>query len=181
VTEFKQLSEEHLILLVKTTRDSAAFTELVIRYQHALHGFLFRFTMNYALAEDLAQDSFIKSYQNIASFKQNSTFKTWLFSIGYREFLQHKKRSGVMDKILQVFSLHKTTVIDVDPSVNIDLENELLALPEMERTAILLCDAYGMSHSEAAKVMATPLGSVKTYVKRARASMNNSMGDSDEK
>jgi len=181
VTDFKKLSEEHLILLVKTTGDSAAFTELVIRYQHMLHAFLLRFTMNNALAEDLAQDSFIKTYQNITSFKQNSTFKTWLFSIGYREFLQYKKRSGIMNKILQVFSLNKTSVNDVDPSVNIDLENELLQLPEKERTAILLCDAYGMSHSEAAKVMAAPLGSVKTYVKRARELMNNSMGDNDEK
>jgi RNA polymerase sigma-70 factor (ECF subfamily) len=181
VTEFKELSENNLILLVKTTGDSAAFTELVIRYQHALQAFLFRFTMNKAVAEDLTQDSFIKSYQKISSFKQKSTFKTWLFSIGYREFLQHKKRSSLMNKMFQVFNMDKSIVIDVDPSVNIDLENELMALSEMERTAILLCDAYGMSHAEAAKAMSAPLGSVKTYVKRARASMSNSMGDINEK
>ncbi len=175
MSHFSELPDERLVMLVQATGESAAYTELVVRHQGALLAFLHRFTGNRALAEDLTQDAFLKAYQKINLFREDATFKTWLFSIGYREFLQHTRKSGVISRVLQAFHLQSTTETAGPTPAGIDLDKALAQLPEKERAALLLCDVFGMTHTEAAQAMATPLGSVKTYVQRARKLMQGAM------
>lgn len=177
MSNFSALSDDKLILLVKTTGDSASYGELVARHQSALQAFLTGFTGNRSTAEDLTQDSFIKAYQGLTSFKQNSSFKTWLFSIGYREFLQYNRKSIRFRKMLEAFKRTESQNETTELSENRDLQRALEKLTDMERDAVLLCDYGGMSHVEAANAMDAPLGSVKTYVQRARRLLNQSLGD----
>ena len=173
--ELVQLTDPQLVVIVQTTGDSRAFSELVCRHQANLLAFLIRSTGSYSLAEDLAQETFIKSYDKISSFKQSSSFKTWLFSISYREFLQSKRKANAFSKMIERFkqSISSDDFVTTDLDLNIDLQKVLNELSPQQRAAVLLCDACGMSHSEASDAMDVPLGSLKTYVKQARARLNS--------
>jgi RNA polymerase sigma-70 factor (ECF subfamily) len=69
---------------------------------------------------------------------------------------------------------------DPRDSFSLDLRAALATLSEEERAAALLCDAAGFSHAEAARVMGAPLGSVKTYVARARERLRAALSADDD-
>lgn len=175
---FSELSDHALVQLVQVAADSGAFSELVIRYQSALFNFILKFERNPTVAEDLSQDTFIKAFMKIRSFKGESSFKTWLFSIAYREFLQEKRKAGAFMKLLQAVGIYQDSVEQPEPLISLDLDKQLSKLGKPEKTAIILCDVIGMTNLEASQIMDVPLGSLKTYVKRARALMNDAMGQS---
>lgn len=181
--DFSDLTEDQLILLVQSTGENGAFAELVKNHQQALMSFLTHFTKNPATAEDLMQEAFIKSYQNIKQFKANSSFKTWLFSIGYREFLHYVRTAKRSNIILQSFhrvaelSRKSKQANQQNVSIEMDIEKALLKLPENERAVMVLCSQAGMSHTEAAEVLAIPLGTVKTHMKAAKLSMKRYLGN----
>ncbi|MBL4772703.1 MAG: RNA polymerase sigma factor [Alcanivoracaceae bacterium] len=177
MSDFAKFSDKQLVALVQITKDHNAFTELVIRHQATLCAFLYRFSGNQFQAEDLTQETFIKSYNNISKFNQESTFKTWLFSIGYREFLQSKRKSNTIINMIERFKQSSNHKNSTNIEENIDLENALKNLNNQQKAAILLCDACGMSHTEASQTMDVPLGSLKTYVKQARKIMQNILGE----
>jgi len=121
----------------------------------------------------------LRGFLHINRFKGGSAFRTWLFAIGYREFLQDRRRSGAGDRLLR-----RLARADVEPppppDPSWDLERALRQLDAPARAAVLLCDACGMSHSEAAKAMSAPLGSVKTYVRRGRAVLRAALAPREE-
>jgi RNA polymerase sigma-70 factor (ECF subfamily) len=182
MNEFSQLTDSQLVVIVQTTGHNKAFSELVLRHQSKLCAFLNRSTGSRSMAEDLTQETFIKSFNKISSFKQDSTFKTWLFSIGYREFLQSKRKSSAFMKMIERFkeSVNPTHSSNIDLDLNIDLQSALNELSKQQRAAVLLCDACGMSHTEASIAMDVPLGSLKTYVKQAREKLNVKLSSNTE-
>ena len=151
-----QASDEELVALVVATRDNDAFGELVRRHQGLIRGMMARMSRNTALAEDLAQDAFIRAFQKIGSFTGKGSFKSWLCSIAYNEFLERFK--GDADE----------SEAPRDMGSVVDLDRALATLKEDERTAIVLCFSCGMSHSEAAEATGMPLGTVKSHVNRGR-------------
>lgn len=158
------LSDVDLVILAKTARDSAAFGSLVRRHQAPLRAFLIRLTGDPALAEDLAQEALIKVYRGLDGFRGGSSFRSWLFAIAMREAAMARRKSATA-KGAGADHIEES----VSPSeFSLDLQKALAALSTVERTAVLLCDAAGFSHAEAAAAMAAPLGTVKTYVLRAR-------------
>jgi len=165
------LSEEQLILLAQHAKDTDAFGELVKRHQAALRAFLIRLCGNLSQADDLSQISLLKAYLAINSYKAQAAFRSWLFQIAYREFLQSKRKDSLLGRLLTTLKLNHpdSTIPDFDSSIDLQRSLQLQKIPE--RTALILCDACGMSHSEAATVMNAPLGSVKTYLKRGREQM----------
>ena len=180
--ELAQLTDSQLVVIVQTTRNSKAFSELVHRHQSNLCAFLIRSTGNLSMAEDLTQETFMISYSKISSFKHKSSFKTWLFSIGYREFLQSKRKSNAFLKMIERFTEATTSeqMVNTEIDLNIDLQKGLNQLSPQQRAAVLLCDACGMSHSEASTAMDVPLGSLKTYVKQARANLSSYLNDNKD-
>lgn len=180
MSHFKHFTDEQLVALVKTTKEASAFNELVRRHQTSLYVFLSRFTENTFQAEDLTQDTFIKSFNRIESFNNKSQFKTWLFSIGYREFLQYKRKSQSINTMIQrfkqAFNHKKTTQIQE----HIDINKSLGQLSHHQKAALILCDVCGMTHVEAAQAIDVPLGSLKTYIKQARSLMKAHLGDDNE-
>jgi RNA polymerase sigma-70 factor, ECF subfamily len=164
-----QASDEELVALVVATQDNNAFGELVRRHQGLIRGMMARMSRNRALAEDLAQDAFIRAFQKIGSFSGTGSFKSWLCKIAYNEFLMAARKRKATDKAMEKFKGEvDDTEMPRDMGNVVDLDRALATLKDDERTAVVLCYSCGMSHSEAAEATGMPLGTVKSHVNRGR-------------
>ena len=150
-------SDQELTALIIATGDSEAFGELVRRHQGIVRGMLHRMCRNHALADDLAQDTFIKAFEKIGSFKGSGTFKSWLCSIAYTQFLQSVRKRKSTEKAMERFGSGQEDVEQPrDMGTVVDLDRALATLKEDERAVIVLCYSCGMSHSEAATATGMP-------------------------
>lgn len=174
-------SDIDLVYLAKTTRDDDAFAELVRRHQAKLRAFLLRLAGDHSIVDDVAQISLIKAHSAIGDFRGGGSFRSWLYAIAYREFLQQRRRDVAAQRIVERAS---DTPIDacVTPAseLSMDLKSALSRLPENERASLLLCDAAGFTHAEAAAALGAPLGSVKSWVARGRDRMRAMLSPSAE-
>lgn len=163
------LPDADLVARVLVDDDHHAFAELVRRHQSAVRGLQRNLARgDEALADDLAQETFVRAYKNIRSFRGEAKFSTWLYRIGYNCFREwaRKRREyvGVDEARLEAEQDPST----VDAALRHDLAHALQSLPLHERTAVVLCCQNGLSHDEAARVLDIPLGTLKTNVLRGR-------------
>ncbi len=170
------LTDADLVARVLLDDDQHAFGELVRNHQSAVRGLLRQLTRaDVALADDLAQETFIRAYKNIRSFRGEAKFSTWLYRIAYNCFREdarkRKELVGIDETQLEAERDPKT----VDPALRHDLMHALQLLPLHERSAILLCCQNGLSHDEAARVLDIPLGTVKTNVLRGREKLKKTL------
>lgn len=175
----KDLSDKKLTILVQATHNADGYAILAARHRPGLMAFLLRLAGDDMNIDDIAQTAVIRAYERITQFNHQSSFKTWLFQIAYLEYLQLLRRRKVQNRLKENVAARQPPPTDVDPDVSIDIANALSTLTEKEKAAILLCDAHGFSHSEAAHSMGAPLGSVKTYVQRARQKMRRALYKKD--
>ncbi len=169
--------DTELIARVLAGDDRHAFGELVRQHQSALRGFLRRLTGGrHALADDLAQETFLEAYRNLARFRGDATFGAWLLGIAYNRFRTARRRqretvewTGEMDAN-DVVAGQETATVAAPATVDLqqDLAAALARLSADEQSAIHLCYAEGLTHEEAAGVLGCPLGTVKTHVLRAK-------------
>jgi RNA polymerase sigma factor (sigma-70 family) len=164
-------TDTDLIARVLSREDHNAFGELVRRYQSPLRGFLTRMTRgDVHLADDLAQETFLKAWQKLYTFRGSSRFPTWLFGIAFNEF----RMAGRRRKELAWEEVDESSVHPEEPSaaansnLRLDLNEALQLLNSNERAAVVLCCQNGLSHEEAAQVLDCPLGTVKTNVLRGK-------------
>jgi len=161
--------------------DRHAFAELVRRHQSAVRACLRKLTAgNHALADDLAQETFVLAWRNLRSFRQEARFSTWLYRIATNCWLAHarKRREELLgDRDVEVSDDDGTASGDghgehpdgaQQSTLRIDMERALATLSEAERAAIVQCYHNDLSHEEAAYVLGCPVGTVKTHVFRAR-------------
>ena len=171
-----------LVVMAKAAQDDAAFAKLVRRHQARLRAFLHRLCGDGSKADDIAQDTFIKAHGALSTFAGGGSFKSWLYAIAYREFLQMKRKEKASlrleDALQNEMQNAAANVGSPEASMSIDLQRALLTLEPMERAAILLCDAAGLTHTEASTAIDAPLGSVKTYIARAREKMRAALSAS---
>jgi len=164
-----------LVMMTRAARDDAAFAKLVRRHQARLRAFLRRLCGEASLADDIAQDAFLKAHGALDTFKGGGSFRSWLYAIAYREFLQIKRKEKAAMRLENALKAEATHSIastgGPDAGMSLDLQRALATLEPLERASILLCDAAGLTNSEAAIAIDAPLGSVKTYVARAREKM----------
>lgn len=163
------LTDADLVARVLVDDDHHAFAELVRNHQSAIRGLLRQLTRSdLALADDLAQETFLRAYKHIRSFRGEAKFSTWLYRIAYNCFREdarkRKELVGIDETVLEAQADPQTT----DPALKHDLMQALQLLPLHERSAIMLCCQNGLSHEEAAGVLEIPLGTVKTNVLRGR-------------
>jgi RNA polymerase sigma-70 factor (ECF subfamily) len=160
------LSDKSLIALVLFNNDHRAYEKIVVKYQSDVRGLFIKLTNgNKALADDLAQDTFIRAYKYLKSFKATASFSTWLYRISYNVFIDHTKSVKKTDDIDGYDCISED---DKDVSSEIDMQNALKVLSENEKIVILLHYDKGYSHNEIAKIMNIPLGTVKTNILRAK-------------
>jgi len=163
--------------LVEAARrgDHQAFGELVERYQRRLLRVILQFVQNRELAEDLAQEAFVKAYQRLDQFDPSRRFGPWLFRIGVNQALDHLRR----EKRRGWWSLFSESRQDrpPEPAVNdprqaLDLSQEvervLADLPENYRTVLVLRDMENMSTSEIAAILGRKEATVRWRLAEAR-------------
>jgi RNA polymerase sigma factor (sigma-70 family) len=170
------LTDADLVARVLVDDDHHAFAELVRNHQSTVRGLLRQLAGNdIALADDLAQEAFLRAYKNLAGFRGEARFSTWLYRIAYNCFREHARKRrelvGIDEQRLERESDPQT----VDPALRHDLMHALNLLPLHERTAIVLCCQNGLSHEEAARVLDIPLGTVKTNVLRGREKLKRTL------
>jgi RNA polymerase sigma factor (sigma-70 family) len=173
-----ELTDADLVARVLVDADQHVFGELVRRHQSAVRGLLRQLTRtDVALADDLAQQTFLRAYKNIRSFRGEARFSTWLYRIAYNCFREDARRRkelvGIDEEQLQ--TQHDPQV--ANPALRHDLMRALNLLPLNERAAVLLCCQNGLSHDEAARVLDIPLGTVKTNVLRGREKLKRMLAD----
>ncbi|HXA14191.1 MAG TPA: sigma-70 family RNA polymerase sigma factor [Opitutaceae bacterium] len=163
-------SDPELLTRVLVADDRAAFGELVLQHQSAVRRFLRHLTSgDAALADDLAQETFIQAYRGLARFRGEASFPTWLFGIAHNHW-RNARRQQRGHAPLMDHEAEKEMV--PSPAHSADLRQDLSAalrqLPPDEQTALHLCYQQGLSHSEIAHVLGWPLGTVKTHLARSK-------------
>jgi RNA polymerase sigma-70 factor, ECF subfamily len=150
---------------------ASAFGALVRTHQAKLRGFLARLARgDHALADDLAQETFLEAYRKIAQFRGDGSFAGWLYRIAYRQFLMHLRRrgSGPETEGQENGVAHEAAAI-----ARLDLERAMARLAPAERAALTLCYALGFSNEDAAQILSLPLGTVKSHVLRGRQKLKD--------
>ncbi|MCV6614355.1 MAG: sigma-70 family RNA polymerase sigma factor [Cellvibrionaceae bacterium] len=166
-----EFGDQQLIDLVVKAGNQRAFAILVNRHQSGLRASLRQWCQNDALADDLAQETFLKAFRKLDSFQSNAKLSTWLYRIAYNTFLDYKKikKNNFQDTFEDIDNVHSAGDSGLEQVQQArDLNQALAQLPEAQRQSIDLCYTQGMSHSEAAEVMQCPVGSVKSHVQRAK-------------
>ncbi|MFT5387331.1 MAG: RNA polymerase sigma-70 factor (ECF subfamily) [Candidatus Omnitrophota bacterium] len=171
--------------------DKQAFEKLMIAYFKPVLNFIYRYVKDAAWAEDLTQEVFIRVYKSAAGYEAKSKFKTWLFTIA-------------RNMALNALTRNKHTTISLDQTINgrenkmqqqvadrntLNPKEELLkkeqqqqvqaaidALPENQRTAVLLRRFENMSYDDIASAMKTTSKAVKSLLSRAKDNLRNKLG-----
>ncbi len=167
--------------------DRHAFAELVKRHQSAVRACLRKLTAgNHALADDLAQDTFVLAWRNLKSFRQEARFSTWLYRIATNCWLAYvrKRREALLGDRGDDVADDDTEEAG-EPSLGgdhaahttmkIDLERAMALLSDAERAAIVQCYHNDLSHEEAAYVLGCPVGTVKTHVLRGKQKLKKAL------
>ena len=167
----KQLTkwdELKLIARCVAADDRDAFGRLVEAYQPALLKFLVNMTCgDAALADDLAQETFIKAYLSLRSFRGLSRFKTWLFRIACNEYLSWKRR---YDAEVPTDRLPDMPDVGTDRLSRAAIVDSLLAsLPDRDRLITTLYYLEDMPTKDVAKAVGITDGAVRTSLCRIRA------------
>jgi len=149
--------------------DRKAFSRLVEAYQSPIRRFFFNLTGgDEELSKDLAQDTFVKAWLNISSFRAASKFSTWLYRIAYNIFYDYKrsyKPKADMDVEKVAFQV-STDMLHIDFSI--DFAKALTILKEEERTAMLLFYMEDQPIDKISKIMNCPAGTIKSHLHRGK-------------
>ncbi len=147
------------------------FEALVRAHQGHIRAFLRRLCKNTALADDLAQETFLRAYQKFGTLTDKDAVKPWLFQIAYRIFLDYIRKENRRKNIDDQRQHAETEPPQTTPSIKMDVEQAMNALPDDQRAAIMLCLSYGFSHSQAATALGQPLGTVKSHITRGKITL----------
>jgi RNA polymerase sigma-70 factor (ECF subfamily) len=182
------VTDAQLIARALVGDDRHAFAELVRRHQSAVRACLRKLTAgHHALADDLAQETFVLAWRHLKTFRQEARFSTWLYRIATNCWLaEARKRKeellGDRDATLAdddsgearddgaVHGDHARTV-----TLKMDLERAMGMLSEGERAAIVQCYHNDLTHEEAAYVLDCPVGTVKTHVLRGKQKLKQAL------
>ena len=151
-------------------RDAAAFAALYDRHSRMAFGLAYRMLNDPSAAEDVVQEAFLSLWRQAASFQAGkSTFRTWLLSIVHHRAIDRLRRAQnreVSDAALEGAPERPDATVDVEHEVVASIESEQIraalgVLPADQRRAIELAYFGGHSHSEIAKLLGIPVGTVK--------------------
>jgi len=170
------MSESEGLAREAAAGNAAAFGVLVRLNQSKLRGFLLRMTKgNHALADDLAQETFLEAFRKIGQYG-NGSFFGWLCAIAYSRYLMEarKKKLEQLDEGLDMPD--DAPGPESASLAKLDLEQAMARLTPAQRAALTMCFALGFSHEEAAAAMKVPLGTLKSHVNRGREKLAAMLG-----
>lgn len=180
--------DQALVLRVQQG-DKRAFDLLVTRYQHRIISVISRYVHDWAEAQDVAQDTFIRAYRALGNFRGDAQFYTWLYKIAVntaKNWLVSQGRRPPTDDVDAVDAVQYdagTRLRDTDTPERELLRREIEqtvadvveALPDELRMAITLREVDGLSYEEIAETMGCPIGTVRSRIFRARDAIDQKL------
>lgn len=169
---------EDQVVTLAMSGDDGAFNELVRRRQKRVRDMLRRLCGNHALADDLAQKTFVQAWRGISALRDPGAFGGWLKRVAVNAWLAEARRVPVpIDDDGEAF----LAAADPAPSpersaAGIDLERALARLGPAERLCVVLAHGEGMTHTEIAEATGLPLGTVKSHVLRGSEKLKRLYG-----
>ena len=183
--DLANLPDADVVALAQQGRE-AAFREIVRRYERPIFSLIFRMVRDREIAEDLSQDTFIKVLNHVDKYRPEFKLSSWLFKIANNVAIDHLRRRQ-LDTVSIDGSRHAATQAEAEATrFDVEARGET-ALEEMEsrelgssieraiaklrpeyRSCIMLRHVEGRSYEEIAATLDLPLGTVKTYIHRAR-------------
>jgi RNA polymerase sigma-70 factor (ECF subfamily) len=161
----------------------AAFDWLVTHYSGPVYGLVAGMVSESCDAADITQDVFLKAFRGIRGFRRGSSLKTWLYRIAIREALNHRRwlwRHHREQDSIDIESVNGHATIEIEDAggtpfdqavsheVQQAVQQALLKVPEVFRSAVILRDLEGMSYEEVAEVLTVTVGTVKSRILRGR-------------
>jgi len=183
--ELAKLSDTEVVALAQQGKESA-YRELLTRYERPVFSLIFRMVRDRETAEDLAQETFVKVLNNIDRYSPDFKFSSWLFKIANNLTIDHLRRrrvdtisiEGAPDAVTaESAKATSITIASADQSPLAELESRELgqaierAIAKLRpeyRACIMLRHVEDRSYEEIAEIVKLPLGTVKTYIHRAR-------------
>jgi RNA polymerase sigma-70 factor (ECF subfamily) len=166
--------------------EEAAYRELVRRYERPVFSLIYRMVRNRELAEDLSQETFIKVLNALGTYRPEFKFSSWVFKIANNAAIDQLRRRE-LDTLSLEGSPHADTAEKVEATalqigeraesaldevanreLGGEIERAIAKLRPEYRTCILLRHVEGRAYEEIAEMLDLPLGTVKTYIHRAR-------------
>ena len=167
-------NETLLVSRVVVLGDRKAFGQLVEAYQSPIRRFFFHLTGgDEELSKDLAQDTFLKAWLNINSFRAAARFSTWLYRIAYNIFYDSMRANKpTVDRNMDI--LTDRLIADApDKDFGMDFEQALKILKKDERAAMLLFYMEDLTVDKISKIMNCPVGTVKSHLHRGKEKLTN--------
>lgn len=190
--ELANLPDADVVTLAQQGRESA-YRELIRRYERPVFSLVFRMVRDREVAEDLAQETFIKVLNHIDRYRPEFKFSSWLFKIANNVAIDHLRKRQ-LETVSIDGSPHATTAAEAEASSFDVVESGETALEELEskelggaieraiarlrpeyRSCIMLRHVEGRSYEEIAATLDLPLGTVKTYIHRARHELRRAL------
>jgi len=168
--------------------DLAAFDKLVRQYEKSVYNTAYRLSGSHDDASDIAQEAFIRAWNNLKSFRGDSAFSTWLYRIVTNVFLDDRKRKRARPhrSLDDALDLDESSVQrqyeDPAPGPEAVAENEerrqileqaIHTLPEAQRMMVVMYHAQGLAYEEIAEITQLPMGTVKSRLNRARLALRD--------
>jgi RNA polymerase sigma-70 factor, ECF subfamily len=172
--------------------DLDAYDVLVRRYQERIYATIYHMTSNHEDANDLAQETFIKAFRALPSFKGDSSFFTWLYRIAVNKTInflkqrRHKTYLSLNDldtnaehdpRLVALISEHtprrEVNIAELQEKLNAAMQK----LSEIHRLVVTLHDVQGLSHEEIGKIMGCNTGTVRSRLFYARQQMQAYLSD----
>lgn len=162
------MNDISLVTKAAVFHDKKAFNALVRKYQSSVRRFFLNHTLgDIQLSDDLAQDTFVKAYMHITSFRGMAGFSTWLMKIAYNVFYDYTRQHRLTTDLDATAAASQLTHRS-DDGLKIDLYRALALLRDEERTCITLQLMDGLSIDRITQITDMPAGTVKSHLARGK-------------
>jgi len=190
--DLANLPDADVAALARQGRESA-YRELVRRYERPVFSLIYRMVRNRELAEDLSQETFIKVLNALASYRPEFKFSSWVFKIANNAAIDHLRRreldtlsldgsphaetpEAMQATALQIGARQESPLDTVEAKeLGGAIEIAIGRLRPEYRSCILLRHVEGRAYEEIAEMLDLPLGTVKTYIHRARNELRQAL------
>ena len=173
------MDERQLIARVRAG-DSAAERALYDAHVDRVYRLAFRLAGDDTLAQDFTQETFIRAFDRLGSFRGDAAFSTWLHAIttsvvlnGLRKVKRFRQREADIDDAESVGSSHR----HAEPDLKTRLQQAIDELPEGYRTVFVMHDVEGYTHEEIGAALGVETGTSKAQLSRARAKLRVALSD----
>lgn len=167
--------------------DQPLFYQFIQKNQKMVYNICLKMLNNRQDAEDIAQDVFVKAYENFNTFEGNAQISTWLYRIAVNlslNFIKRKKRlnwltldfdSSTSGKIIEPPATEQPDIIFDQNELDQTLQQAIHKLPEKQKTAFILNKLEGLSHQKISEILNISISSVEARIHRAKQSLRRDL------